>query len=108
MNSTPPDFDPNSNPNGFTGDPGNLEKPSLPDQEPIVLNPQQQERLEDAQQKLQRIFLLLVGLGALLGLVVAIALVLVLNRFGLVGAPEESNQSQRILQQTSASKTLLF
>lgn len=112
MNSIPPNFDPNSGPNGFKVEPGNFDDTPLLDDdlesEPIVLNPQEQERLHKAQQKLQRLFLLLVGGGALLGLIVAIALVLLLNRFGLVGTPEEPRQYQQLLQQVLFSRSLLF
>lgn len=102
MSSIPPNFDPNSGPNGFKIDPGSFDEPPLPEDgteiEPVVLSPQEQERLRTAQQRLRRLFLLLAGGGALLGLVVAIAIVLLLNRFGLVGTPEEPRQYQQILQ----------
>lgn len=104
----PPDFDPNSEPNGFRVEPSELDQPAFSEGEPVTLNPQEQERLQSAQQKLQRLFLFLLGIGVLLGIVVAIALVFFLNRFGLVGAPEGPRQHQQNLQQILLSGPLLL
>ncbi len=95
MSLIPPEFDPNSDPNGFKVENDSLDEQELLDEGPIVLSPEERERLEDAQQKLRKIFLILLGVGALIGLIVAIALVFVLNHFGLVGVPDTPPPQQQ-------------
>lgn len=107
MSLIPPEFDPNSESNGFKVDDETSDNQSLAEETPIVLSPLEQQRVQETQQRLQRMFLILVGVGALVGLVVAIALILVLNRFGLTDAPDEPEQYQQLHQETVMPHALL-
>jgi hypothetical protein len=99
MTSLPPDFEPDSEPNGFKSlseqKAEELSSTDAPEIRP--LSPAELERVQNARNQLQRLFLILLGIGLTLGLVMAIALVLLLTRFGLVGTPEDSERSQEPL-----------
>ncbi len=99
MASLPPDFNQNSGINEFQSNgTGDINEASS-EITSVSLSPEEQERVQDTSQRLRRMFLILVSVGAGFGLILAIALVMLLSRFGLVGTPQESTPPSETLQQ---------